>query len=75
MSDAGMWRCMYLGAFAALLIPNVDAAEMLAEQTRSDSECFHAIGVMRRATPGDRVWPALEALREIRKAERPVAAP
>lgn len=64
------WRYMYLGALAAFGVTSIDVSvPMLLEQTRSDDECIHAIGVMRRAKSGDRVWPALEALKEMRKAE------
>jgi len=58
---------MYLGAFAALGVSNVEMAADLSELTESDQECTHAIGVMKRAQAGDRVYPALEALREMRR--------
>lgn len=62
------WRLMYLGAFAALVIPNMEAAKLLADVTETDAEAARAIGIMRDASPGDRVYPALAWLRKQRKA-------
>jgi hypothetical protein len=64
------WGWMYLGAFAALGITNTQMASELASLTMSRDECIHVIGLLRRAPEGDRVWPALAALREIRNASR-----
>ena len=68
--DRMAWQRMYLGAFAALGIQNLQMVGELATLTCSDEECIHVIGVLRRAPEGDRVWPALAALREIRNASR-----
>lgn len=78
------WQVQYLGAFVALGVSNVAMAEELAALTETDQECVHCIGVMRRAKEGDRVYPALQSLRALRKVgglvplhardtERPVA--
>lgn len=61
------WRMMYLGAFGALLIPNLAMAEQLGELTRSDEEAGHVIMLLRQGREGDRVWPALNWLREQRE--------
>ena len=63
------WQFMYLGAFGALGVTNVAMAEELAALTETDQECVHAIGVMRRAKEGDRVYPALQSLRALRSIE------
>ena len=62
------YQLMYLGAFAALLIPNVEMAKELAELTKMEQDAVHAIGIMRDAPAGNRVWPALDWLRQ-RRAE------
>ena len=69
------WQLMYLGAFGALLVPNVSMALELAQLTRSEDEAIGAISVMRRAVEGDRVYPALEFLRKRREAESAAAVP
>jgi hypothetical protein len=61
---------MYLGAFSALGVTNLAVAAELSELTRTEQECVHAIGVMRRSREGDRVYPALQALRAIRAAQQ-----
>ena len=67
------WQVQYLGAFAALGVSHVAMAEELAALTETDQECVHAIGVMRRAREGDRVYPALQSLRALRRdTDRPV---
>ena len=68
------WQRMYLGAFVALGITNISMCGELASLTTSDEECIHTIGVLRRAPEGDRVWPALAALRELRAATRDLEA-
>ena len=75
MDERGMFRLMYVGACTALNIPNLDAAGMLADATNTAEEVAHAIGVMRRSPEGDRVWPALAALRELHKAADAKVAP
>jgi hypothetical protein len=65
------WHMMYLGAFVALRIDNVEMAQELALTTFADEEVTRAIAMMRDGKPGDRVYPALEWLREQRaKAKR-----
>ena len=66
MEDQSRWHMMYLGAFAALVIPNVEMAKELAERTRTDDEAVHVIGMLRNGTDGDRVYPALSWLRDER---------
>ena len=68
MTDNTVWKLMYLGALHALGVQNVEMTNDLADLTRSDEECAAAISVMRRAQEGDRVWPAMAALREMRRA-------
>jgi hypothetical protein len=58
-----VWQNMYLGAFGALKIPNTAMTRKLAEVTCSDTEAAHAIGLLRDADEGDRVYPALAWLR------------
>jgi hypothetical protein len=66
--DFIIWRAMYIGAFIVLGINNLDATRELAETTRSDAETERAIHVLRNNKEGDRVWPALQWLREQRQA-------
>jgi hypothetical protein len=68
--DQSHWHAMYLGAFAALLIPNAEMALDMAKVTRSDQECIDAIRILRTSKEGDRVWPALEHLRVLREGEK-----
>ncbi len=74
-----MWQIQYLGAFCALGISNVQMAEELAALTESDQEAVHAIGVMRRASQGERKWDlvgsALDSLRALRAATRDTEPP
>lgn len=62
-SDTGTWHAMYLGAFLALGVSNLDVANEMAELTHSNDQAVRAILTMRLAQEGDRVWPALEWLR------------
>lgn len=67
-SDQTQIRFLYLGAFAALGIPNSEAARELAAVTASTIEAFQAIVRLKDSPPGDRVWPVLEWLRARRAA-------
>lgn len=64
-----IWHAMYLGAFIALDVTNGPIADELTKLTRSAEEAVVAIEIMRRARPGDRVYPALRWLREQRQKE------
>lgn len=60
---------MYLGAFAALGVTNVAMARELADLTVTDDDFEGAIIRLREAREGDRVWPALDWLRQRRAGE------
>jgi hypothetical protein len=70
--DGYGWRMMYLGAFAALRIQNLEIAGELTANTTSDEEAAHVIELLRTGKEGDRVYPALAWLKA-RRAGRKAA--
>jgi hypothetical protein len=67
MVDQEKWHAMYLGALVALGVTNLDAASLLANETRSTEEATQAIQTMKAARAWDRVCPALAFLQGLRK--------
>lgn len=57
------FRAFYMGAFVALGVRNTAVVVELVELTRDLEEAVEAIGVMRQAREGDRVYRALAWLR------------
>jgi hypothetical protein len=68
MSDQEKWHAMYLGALVAFGITNLDAASLLANETRSTDEATQAIQTMKAASAWDRVYPALAYLKGLRRS-------
>jgi hypothetical protein len=62
------WQSMYLGAFTVLGIGHLAMTESLAQETRTREEAEKVIARLREGREGDRVGPALQWLREQRKA-------
>lgn len=72
--DAFGWSQLYIGAFGALDIGNIDMVKVLTELTRSDEEAARVVVILRTGREGDRVWPALAWLRARRAEIKPTAA-
>jgi hypothetical protein len=63
----GKAHAMYFGALVALGVSNLDAASLLANETRSTEEATQAIQTMKAARAWDRVYPALAWLQGLRR--------